>query len=320
MDRRNDTQREVLLDARGTPITSIDELIQQCHRALSAHVWTTCRWSEDGSGWKIGDFNYLVVSAAPDAQTSLYVQFWSEPRERVLMEVGSGERCPGAIRTIGPAERKALEARGFTPGGSARNYEKEMLIDSAECAEAAALDALHIFFDVFGYRGQWRLEIERHRGERADHEPVYTSLTPEDFAKVAARAGCDATVRTGEDTTFVALRRGRRTFFASMDWRVPGQNLYSLIALQAQLTLKRPVTDEAVAQINSCMHLVRVCRTGSRTVRMSMPLVVHGGVTAAWIAQSLKCWIRSWRECERQLGRGVPAHRHRTPQGAELVH
>jgi len=51
-----------------------------------------------------------------------------------------------------------------------------------------------IFFEVFGYRGQWRLDIERHRGERADHDPVYTSLTPEDFAKVATRAECRSTV------------------------------------------------------------------------------------------------------------------------------
>ena len=62
--------------------------------ALSAQLWTTCCWSKDDSGWKIGDFNYLVVSVAPDADTSLYVQFWSEPGERVLLEVGSGEWCP----------------------------------------------------------------------------------------------------------------------------------------------------------------------------------------------------------------------------------
>jgi hypothetical protein len=32
---------------------------------------------------------------------------------------------------------------------------------------------LQTFFEVFGYRGQWRLEIKRHRGERADHDAVY---------------------------------------------------------------------------------------------------------------------------------------------------
>jgi hypothetical protein len=101
---------------------------------------------------------------------------------------------------------------------------------------------------------------------------------------------------------------------------VPGQSLYSLIALQAELTLKRPVTDEAIEQINSTMRLVKVCRTGNQTVRMHMPLVVSGGVTAAWIAQSLQHWIRSWRECERQLRRSVPPTQHRRSFGAELIH
>ena len=91
---------------------------------------------------------------------------------------------------------------------------------------------------MFGYRGQWRLEIERHRGERAGHDAVYTSVTPEDFAKVATRAGCHATVTNSDDTPVVALRHRRRAFLAFMDWRVPQQNLYSQVALQADVTLR----------------------------------------------------------------------------------
>jgi hypothetical protein len=84
--------------------------------------------------------------------------------------------------------------------------------DSAPAAEAAAREVLQIFFDVFGYRGQWRLEVERHRGERADHDPVYTSVTPDDFAKAAARAGYQARVTNRGDTRVVALTHGRREF------------------------------------------------------------------------------------------------------------
>ena len=321
MDKRDDTRREVLLDVRNEPVTSIDALVEQCHRALSAQLWTTCCWSEDGSGWKIGDFNYLVVSVAPDADTSLYVQFWSEPRERVLTEVGSGEWCPGAIRYIGPAQRKALDARGYTRGGRARNFGKELVIDSPAAAEAAALEVLHIFFEVFGYRGQWRLDIERHRGERADHDPVYTSVTPDDFAKIAAHAGCHATVTNSGDTPLVALTSGQREFLAVMDWRVPKQNLYSLVALQAELTLKQPVSDEAISRVNAMMRVVKAWRTDSRAVRLHMPLVLDGGVTAAWLVQSLQHWIRSWRECERQLRRAaVPTKDHRASPRAELIH
>ena len=38
MDKRNETRREVLLDVRDEPITSIDELVEHCHRALSAQL------------------------------------------------------------------------------------------------------------------------------------------------------------------------------------------------------------------------------------------------------------------------------------------
>ena len=193
MDKRDDTRREVLLDVRNEPITSIDALVEQCHRALSAQLWTTCCWSEDGSGWKIGDFNYLVVSVAPDADTSLYVQFWSEPRERVLTEVGSGEWCPGAIRYIGPAQRKALDARGYTLGGRARNYRKELVIDSAAAAEAAALEVLQIFFEVFGYRGQWRLEYRAAPGRACRPRPGLHERDPRRLreSRGPCRVSCD---------------------------------------------------------------------------------------------------------------------------------
>ncbi len=321
MDKRDHTLREVLLEKRDEPFASLDELVEHCHRALSAHLWTTCRWSQDGAGWKVGDFNYLVVSVAPDADSSLYVQFWSEPREGVLTEVGSGEWCPGAVRYIGPAQRKALDARGYTRGGRAQNYQKEVDVDSAAAAEGAALEVLQIFFDVFGYRGQYQLDVERHRGERADRDLVYTAVTSHDFAKVASRAGFDATVTNRDDTPIVALTRGRRAFLALMDGPLPRQHLFSLIAFQAELRLKWLVTDEAIAQVNSTMQFVKIWRTGRYTVRMHMAIALDGGVTAAWLAQSLHNWMSSWRACERQLRRGlVPAKRRRASSaGAELV-
>jgi len=320
MDRRDGTRQEVLVDASHEPITSMDALLEQCHRALSAHLWTACCWSKDGSGWKGGDFRYLIVSVAPDADTSLYVQFWSEPRERVLMEVGSGEWCPGALRYIGPAQRQALNARGYTVGGRARNFRKTLVIDSAAAAEDAALEVLQVFFEVFAYRGQWQLEVKRHRGERATQDAVYASVTPDDFAKLAVRAGCQATVTQNHDTPLVALTRGRRRFLALMDWRIADHNLFSLVTLQAALTLKEPVSDEAISRVNSTMQLVKAWRTDRHTVRLQLPLVLDGGVTAGWLVQSLQHWMRSWRDCERQFRRAAaPPKYHETSPRVELI-
>lgn len=319
MEERDETRREILLEMLDEPITSLDALVEKCHRALSAQLWTTCCWPE--SGWKIGDYNFLVASVKPDADTCLYVQFWSEPGEEVLLEVGSGEWNPGAIRYIGPAERKALELRGYTLAGEARNYTKELDVDSPKDAEAAALEVLQVMFDVFGYRGQWQLEVERHRGQRADADFVHTSVTPEDFAKIAARAGWKGTVTYSEDSPVVAMRQGRRAFLASMDWPVEEQNLYALVTLQAEQTLKQPVSDATISRVNSTMRLVKVCRTSDRAVRVQMPLMLGGGVTEEWLAQSLQHWIESWRECERQLQRtAARTKRGRTSQRAALIH
>ena len=63
-----------------------------------------------------------------------------------------------------------LAARGYALGGRARNYQRELGLDSPAAAEAAALEVLQVFFEVFGYRRQWQLDLVRHRGERADHD------------------------------------------------------------------------------------------------------------------------------------------------------
>jgi hypothetical protein len=68
------------------------------------------------------------------------------------------------------------------------------------------------------------------------------------------------------------------------------------------------------------MHLVKICRTANHTVRLHMPLVLNGAVTADWIAQSLQHWISSWRECERQLRRFAPEKERRTSQGTQVIH
>jgi hypothetical protein len=193
------------------------------------------------------------------------------------------------------------------------------VVDSAAAAEAVALDVLQTFFEVFGYRGQWRLEIRRHRGERAESKAVYSSLTPQDFATAASHAGFEATVKETDSPPFVALTHGRRRFVAFMESRVSGQNLYSLIALQAQLTLNRPVTDEAIARANMAQQFVKVWRTDKHSVRLHMPLALDGGVTTAWLTQSLRHWIGSWRVCERQLRRGDTEATGLILQGTELV-
>ena len=71
---------------------------------------------------------------------------------------------------------------------------------------------------------------------------------------------------------------------------------------------QQPVSDEAISRANSTFQLVKGWRTDTRTVRMRMPLVLDGGVTAAWLVQSLHHWMSSWRECASDNS-GVPRSR-----------
>jgi len=158
-------------------------------------------------------------------------------------------------------------------------------------------------------------------GERSRRDLVYTSVTPEDFAKVATRAGCRATTDGSGDTPHVALAQGQRAFMARLSARTPGQNLYSVVELQAELTLTQPVSDAAIARVNSTMRFVKVGRIGSRAVRIQMPLVLDGGVMAAWLEHSVHHWLLNWRECERQLQRAAaPTTSRQRSQCAELIH
>jgi hypothetical protein len=315
MEMRRESRESVVLGVLEPPADSIDALIAACHRALSAEIWMTCCWPALDSGCKIGDFNYLVVSVNPDQDTSLYVQLWSEPQDQVLVEVCSGERCPGALRYVGEPHRRLLEERGYVAGGRARNFTKEVVVDTAAAAEALALETLRIFFDVFGYRGQWPLEVERHRGERAKHEAIYTGMTPEDFAKLAAGAGFTTTVKKGADVPTVEVTGRRRSFSGAMEWAKPTGGLYSLITLRGELAVRGLVTDDAIAEVNAGMRFVKVSRAQGAALCVAMPLVLDGGVTAAWLMKSLGRWLDSWRDCERRLR--VAGHRSERPWTAE---
>jgi hypothetical protein len=251
-------------------------------------------------GWKIGDHNFLIAEVRPDPQTCLYVQFWSEPHESVDAEVCSGEWNPGALKYVRQQQREKIEALGYTVGGRAHNFQKELQIETSADAETVAREVLGIFFEVFGYRGQWPLELKWHQGERAEHEPVYSSVTPDDFAKLAAHLGFAIEAHSRRQPV-VHLRHGKRQFLAGLDGRVSGGNLYSIVVLQASLTSPRAIGDAMVERINDTVALAHVSRTEPQALALSMPLRLDGGVTANWMANAFQHWFAAWRACERLL-------------------
>lgn len=298
---RNRTEREVIVEPRTKPFSSLGELRDACLPTLTARLWATCRWSATMTGaWKIGDHNFLIAEVCPDPETSLYVQFWSEPHEPVEAEVCSGEWNPGAVKYVREQERDGLRALGYTEGGRAHNFRKELQIRTSAEAETVAREVLDIFFEVFGYRGQWALELKWHRGERAEHEPVYSSVRPEDFAKLAAHLGFEVEAH-GRREPVVHLRHGNRPFVASLRGRLGDGCLYSIVVLEAALTSPGALDDTSVERMNDTVRFARVSRAGEQGLVLSMPLRLDGGVTVGWLANALQHWLAAWRGCERLL-------------------
>lgn len=319
---RTGTQREVILNPREQPLSSPEDLTEACLPALAARLWATCCWSATMAGaWKIGDHRVMVVEVCPDPATCLYVQFWSEPGELVDAEVCSGEWNPGAVKYIRQQQRTKIEALGYRVGGQAHNFQKKLLIETSAQADTVAREVLGIFFDVFGYRGQWPLELKWHRGERAQRAPVHSSLTPGDFARLVAHLDFEIEGRSRRQPV-IHLRHGKRRFDSVLSGGVPDENLYSIVVLQASLTSPRAIDHALLERINAALRFARVSRADPHTLILSMPLRFDGGVTMDWMVNSFQHWFAAWRACERLLKsrRTARALKAKPRQSTHAVH
>jgi hypothetical protein len=301
---------------------TLEEIYQKDLPTVATRIWKACQWAERGSGsWKIGDYKFLVISITPEPNTTLFVQFWSEPDEDVVVEVCVGEWASEALKYVQQRQRELIRSLGFETGGHSKNFRKVIRIRSAVEAEQVARETLRIFYDCFDYRGQWRLEFHGKRGGRAESVPVYQALTPEDFAKLVATDGYAATVASADDSPMVVAQRGDRQIAARLFGRLPKSSLYRVIVLDAILDPGGPVSDRTLAELNGALPDATVVRHGVSQIAVSAMLRLEGGVTTTWILRSLDAWQSAVRECERSLqadegGSNSP----KTPKSQEHVH
>ena len=291
----NWTTEDVLCEPTPEPIASLDALVERALPTLTARLWGSCCWADSTTHhWQVGDFRFLVVEFRPSEEACLYVQFWSEPMEPVLMEVSSGHWNPGALKHVWHEQRRALEDLGFTIGGKARNFQKSLSIDSPEAAEQIARETLAIVFDLFQYRGGSELTTKMHYGRRAEEALVYTALTPEDFVKITAGAGFRAAL-VEEEKRFPLATIGRRGFSgtAALGLRIPGTSQFRSVLL----------------------NLVSDGRLAGTT-----ELVLEGGVTRRWIEKRLNGWLRACREQLANKRKRAHAGRPTSQQNRLVVH
>ncbi len=315
-----DQDGDVLLAPQRKPFATLDAAAKKLVPILAGRLWDTCRWEgAPGESWNIGDYRFLILSAEPEPGASIYIQFWSEPHEAVSVEVSSGEWSPGTRKYVGKQVKTLLAALEYEKEAAPANFGKVVAIESAADAEAAALEAVRILYDGFGYRGQWPLSMSTAEESRAKEERVHTSLTPEDFAKVAAIAGMDAQVVDDvPDDTRVLLRRGRRRFVAFMEDKEPAQNLYAFVHLRAVVPCSGDVSDAELLRLGSAMRLVQLHRLGEMDeIGVSLALRLAGGVTTAWLIGQLAAFVASWKYVESLLKRTAGRQRRRS---AAVIH
>jgi hypothetical protein len=315
-----DSDNTEMIDALEAPVDTLQELYGTFLPTVTARIWETCCWPDRmAEGWKIGDYRFVVLSVSPDSKTSLYVQFWSEPREPVLAEVCSGEWSPRSLKYVQESQRRLFRSLGYRKGGQANNFEKEAEINTAAAAEEIAREALRIFFEAFGYRGQWPLEIRCAQGERAVHQPVFSSLTPDDFAKLLSEHGFATAVPDVDDSPVVLVRHGRRRFTARFDHQLPHENSYRAIVLNAVLDAVREIPDEAVIELSNETGLT-IRKEQNRDLWLSMLMLLDGGVTGEWVLRSSDYWLACVRRCDHLLQRIIRKRRVVVAKGRRQVH
>ena len=152
------TERGVLIDA-GERVESVGDLVARCGERLAGEIWRVASWTDAQRArrWAFSDIpsRFLVVEARVRQDACFYVQFLSKPvHGTVLWEVASDEWVPGLAACVGPVEKARILAYGFGKSGrSPCNFRQEVAIASLDDARRVAAEALALFVEVAGWRG-----------------------------------------------------------------------------------------------------------------------------------------------------------------------
>ena len=285
---------------------------RELHVALDkiARDWvaSACVWGRD---WLIGDYRFLVFSIGVAKRTEVYVQFWSEPFERVSWEVSSGKWNPPADKWLAGQRSERIAAFGFEVGGRAENFQREIAIASPTDAAVVGRTVVDILYAGFDYRGLNDLDVHLMYDSRAEMKPVLTSFTPEDVAKVFTAQGYSLVGdNQDEDLPVLQVRtRGVMTTVAFAD-RVPDQHLFQTVAF-----LTPDVTPPSVASTRTGLEQEEPAgQFGHATVAVSLSF--SGGVTAEWLSQR----VIEWTEANRQHHAGARKDKRALKRLTEAVH
>lgn len=300
----------VVMTACATPLLPF-QVWSQCEDLVAAHLAQVCAWPEDtrGRGWIPGDYSFYVVGFEPAPGSRLSVQFWSEPGNRLLMEVcGTGTGQPAAAGAT-VAVREALAARGFEAGDEPGTFQKRLDTPDPAGVIGLAREALAVLTECLGYDGRQPLTYLFCLGRRDDNRDAaparatatLRSVTVEDLEALLAAAG----------HTMQPLKEPARGFLAST-----GGVAYSAVLISpradkpghfggVQFSAFAPAPESLSLAVVSRLALDLPCaRLGIDSdgdLALMQTLVVDGGVTREHIALQFGFWQQNLERVKQAL-------------------
>ena len=310
---RDQELKEVIFAARRRRMTRRD-----LHVALEPVVR---RWIRAACTWDdlaIGDYRFVIFSIEVAPETEVYLQFWSEPLEPVLWEVSSGRWNPPADEWLAGERAARIEALGFTIGGNAENYHREVDITTPADIAAIAKGVVRVLYDGFDYRGLQPIVARLVHEGRSETKATYESFTPEDVSKVFAGLGYrveePVADEDGEPVAPPMIRcRKRGTTTVVQFWdRVEGQDLYRRVRFEADVELpeeeRQRLKEAPDAPAGAEPHAT-----------VSVVHAFSGGVSLDWLIARIGEWEAVLREHRRVARSGRPRASH--PRvSAQTVH
>jgi hypothetical protein len=313
----------VVMAASEIPLLPV-QVWSQCADLVAAHLAQVCAWPVDARGrqWQAGDYSFYILEFEPRPDVKLCVQFWSEPGEKVLMEVCSPAAGPGAGEYLTGAVREALVEAGFEAGDEAGSFGKTLDAPDPAATAGLAREALSVLTDFLGYDGRQPLSylfyLGRRQGEAQladdDAAVLVRSLTLDDLETLLTGAGHAVSPLKEAAQGFLAATQGvaYTAVLTSPQEGRPGH--FGGLQLSAFAPVPESLSLAVIARLALELPCARLGIDGDGDLALMQTVVVDGGVTRRNLALQFGFWQQNLERVKqtlvRHLGRapGVVLH------------
>jgi hypothetical protein len=318
-DDRGELVRSRPAQSRGQPARG--ELFDRdCERQLIRHLKTVCLWParDRDRTWRLGDYSRYELQFEVPGRVVLSVQFHSEPDERtgngaVSFGVSSQRSRRAAGAGLDASRQEMLRDHGFVLAmrgaeNTGGQFRKQVLVPGGRAVRALARETIAILCKVLDYDGTAPLQYRLHLGTRLSAGFAFDGICAADLLKLMHRWGFAAVEleERANQAPFIKSRVGEQPFLVAFvgareDAAAGATGEYGMIGLRTFMRFPGGVPDDLPNAINANFATVKACIDEDGDLVVQMPVILHGGVTAA----NLEMCFRVWRETLEEIGEGL---------------